>query len=473
MNINSLDLGREIDTPVDEAGMSDTSQEASAPEDQDGIVVETPKPDVHIDPIFQILGTAGGNNNGLGGRNYGQNKILKARNEEELTIPDEILAVFQAHGLNNRRFLCSLRECPEGSSGDSHDERHVRSWSRSIPTLDYIGSEYGPGNYALIFTWAQQENGKKVTKTERVIITISDKYEDIYHQRRLERKLEAKNKLNRKIRDDRINSEIERNIDIGEKEGGPASEIEAGKKFVSYIAEAQRSLFPQHIAPKGIDWEKILPVLVPAVTAAVGGIFKMLSNQGSGSNQMFEKMLMLLMAQQEKNSSQMLEIMKLNQSPQKGTDMMKETFDMIRDAIDIKELMTGKKDSVADRIFNMIEGALPQIMTIATMTAQQRAQNPFLGVVASQIKNMPDIKAMQKDPSVLMELINKCDNYYGWEQTDKILEVAGMARPEECPQLPSQRYASGDPRNEGIEEDSQDTSVQEEDHGPSESNQGR
>ena len=63
----------------------------------------------------------------------------------------------------------------------------------------------------------------------------------------------------------------------------------------------------------------------------------------------------------------------------------------------------------------------------------------------------PDFQELKKDPAEMKRFVDNMDNFFGWEQTDMILEVMGngeVPRPAECPKDPSKRYKAGDPRNQ-------------------------
>lgn len=114
---------------------------------------------------------------------------------------------------------------------------------------------------------------------------------------------------------------------------------------------------------------------------------------------------------------------------------------MLTSAIDMKELLHGdKKDSLADKIFSMVEAVGPQLLQVASMSAAARARDPRVRMAQQYMQNNPDFQALAQNPQSQAVLVRKLDAFYGWQQTDSILQVMGWDRPQECPRTEEQQY---------------------------------
>ena len=74
------------------------------------------------DPLASILGPGSGT-------------TLLGKADDE--IPDEILAIFTEHGLHGKKFRVMLKQMDDSGSDDGNLP-FVKSWTRSIPSLDFI-----------------------------------------------------------------------------------------------------------------------------------------------------------------------------------------------------------------------------------------------------------------------------------------------------------------------------------------------
>ena len=129
---------------------------------------------------------------------------------------------------------------------------------------------------------------------------------------------------------------------------------------------------------------------------------------------------------------------------------------MIFSALDIKDALTGGKESTVDKIFGLIEKFLPAITMFATMPKQQRALSPQFAAAQAFIGNDQAFQNVMNNPEQLIALVRKLDNHYGWEQTDRILAVMEIERPPEAIRVITQQYPSGDPRNENSAEEQEE-----------------
>lgn len=399
--------------------------------DNSGRVAEGPPPNPDIikrDPMAEMFGPGSG---------------VKLVGDIDDQMPDQVRALLEQYGLPKKSFQCVLKHIPEGSTigdyGSSTNSKYIKGWARSVPSIEYIAQNYGPGMYLLQFMWRERSadtNGESKAMNEEVTIEISEKLAQEFRQRQLDRTIENASSVGRKVQEKLIEKSIEGKMisALTGKEGEPQNPAEIAKNYINQTLETVKMMgLPVGIQqPKGIDWEKILPVAVTAVTA-------FLTHQREverARQEDFNKMLMLMMSQSQNANTQLLEIMKLQGGTGSGNQMIKEFGDMIRGAIDLKELMTPQQEGLADKIFKVVESIAPQILSIAASAAQAKS-NPAVTMARGYIANNPDFQALQKDPTEMKSFIGKMDDFFGTRQTDTILTVAGWARPPECPRDPA------------------------------------
>jgi hypothetical protein len=375
---------------------------------------------------------------------------------EKDQIPDEVRTALDNFGLSEKTFNCTLREIPEGSSmegkSNSENTQYIRGWIRSIPSVEHIAKEYGPGNYVLVLTWRGSDvddpdsKGYKNYKQD-IPITISNKYMEEFKKHRLAKKIEQAREAGSQVHDALVEKRIEGSMiqALGGNGLGDKTPQDAAKEYISSALETVKSLgIPVGMAqPKTIEWDKILPVAATILTA-----YLQHSAQAERSRQEdFNKMLMLMMSTSEKSSGMLMEVMKVQSGLGSGTNQFKEIRDMIFGAIDIKNALAGdKEDTLSDKIFRMVEAVAPQILTIAATAAQAQAQrnNPMVKMAKGYIASNPDFLALKDNPVEMKAFILKMDGFFGWRQTDVILQVAGWDRPAGCPRVPEMELPSDD-----------------------------
>jgi len=368
---------------------------------------------------------------------FGPDSRTKYLGEAQDSVPDEIMVVLEENGLGEKAFQCILKEIPQDSSGKEPGDykncsSYIKGFNSIVPSTEWIARNYGPGSYLLSFKWQNRDEGKRSTEGANVIITISDKYTDEYKQYKLERKIKLNKEASEKIQEALLDKRLEHDLNGGSLT--PAVDPKAAaKEYVSEALETARllGLGPQ----RGIEWDKILPIAVPAIIG-------FLQAQQNASREMLQMML----AVSGQNNNQLLELAKINNGQGQGAQMFKEMKDMLMGAVDLKSALMPEKETVADKIFKVVEGVLPQVLQIAAMSAEQRNKDFRVKMAQQFINQDPDFQQMIKNPVIQVESIEKLDEHFGWEQTDAVLSVAGIARPGNCPRDPAKQYAIDDPR---------------------------
>jgi hypothetical protein len=371
------------------------------------------------DPLHQFLGSQSGN------------KVLGNAQEED--IPDEIIAVLDEFGLHSgKAFRVIIKELPDGVD-DPALGAFIKSFSRSVPTIDYLGRNYGPGRYCLVFQWRAKDSEQErlVNKSERVLIEVSDKYEPEYREYQHKLKLDRLKKRKESVRDAVLESKLEGSL-LEDQVGDGKNSNQNAKEYVKEMLQFNEQL---GLRRNGINWDKVLPVLLTGLPLAL----KALSEMGAAGRAQQQQLMTLMLTQSNNYNSQLVEVMK-NMGPQNGSDSMKEFREMLTSAIDMKELIHGdKKDTLADKIFSMVETVGPQLLQLASMSAAARSRDPRVAMAQKFIKQSPDFQALEQSPESKANVIRKLDGFYGWEQTDSVLQVMGWERPDECPRNPEQQ----------------------------------
>jgi hypothetical protein len=351
-------------------------------------------------------------------------------------IPEEIANVFEEHGFDKKSFRVMLKEVPDGSTPDNPSALYIKSWFRSIPTIDWIGANYGPGTYLLIFSWrGSDDNGVLRYRTRDMMFQVSDKFLDEYKKTRFDKKMKALEDRREKLRTAKIDKELDEVLDT--EVSAEPQQKQSAKEYVNEIVSVARDLgLTQRQGP---DWNTLLPALLTAVPA----ILKMLTERNDNTPAMLEKMMGLIVAQSTGHNQQLVEALKSVQGEGSGQKAIKEFRDMVLGAIDLREAISGKEESTADKIFHLLETIGPQVLSMAAQPRAVRAINPMYAAAKGFMAKAPEFQALKADPGVLPELVAKLDAFYGWAQADQILEVSGYQRPPQCPRLPEQMLPAG------------------------------
>lgn len=371
---------------------------------------------------------------------FGPESPTKYLGLETDNIPDEIMAILVENGLSDRQFNCTLKEIPRGAHGEPGDYKnqseYIKGFQNVVPSTEWIARTYGPGSYLQSFSWIDKDaSGHRDRQNVCVITTISDKFMDEYRDYQLDKKILAAKMRNDKVHNAILDKKLDSSLlgDVSLLAPPAIDPKEAARQYMNETMEAAKMFgFGPH---RGIEWDKILPIALPLIVA-------FLEKQGNASREMFQLMLSLTSA----NNAQLLELAKVQNGQGQGSAMFKEMKDMILGAVDLKAAISPERETVADKVFKVVEGVLPQILQIAALNHQQRQQDWRYKVARAAVSASPDFKAVMNDPAELAKMIAKLDDHYGWEQADQVLMVAGLVRPPACGRDPALQYPKGDPR---------------------------
>jgi hypothetical protein len=427
------------DIPIDTTAGEDTFTGAVKPP----ILPEDTVEQFSNDPLMNLLGPKA-------------KKIQVDDNNPDEQIPEAVADFLVDNELDGAKFRCELSEMAEGEDPDrATGASYISGWSQSIPTQEWIAKNYGPGIYRLSFSWKGKTNvpGIKSQKRRSIVITISEKFRDIYEEfQEVKRQLRAAKAVaqikKQKIAmasDPILNMDMPEFCRDGSKTRLDEKPVDSAKKYIAELMDTNRMLginpglnVPAVIPPqKGFDWEKVLP----AALAALPALLTFMQNQQMAAQQNNNHMMMMMLKMSEESKNTTLEMVKTMSGNNRAADAVKEYKDMIMGAIDIKQAINGtveEKETIADKIFRMIESIAPLVLTLATKTPAQRAADPMLTMAKPMIEGMPEYEAMKKDPELLAIEIRRLDDHFGWAQTDGILTVMGFERPPTCPRNPDE-----------------------------------
>jgi hypothetical protein len=386
------------------------------------------------------------------GEMFGPGSNVKLIGEPTDEVPDEVRALLEQHGMAKHNFQCMLKELPEGAqiSGDadsgSTNAKYIKGWTRSIPSFDFIKNNYGPGFYIIAFSWRGQKADGTGTeaKHDEVTIEISPKALDEHKKFRLQSKIKNASDLTSQVRDELVEKNIEGSMVramTGDDDKAKVAPADAAKEYITSAMETVKMLgIPVgQTQAKAIEWDKLLPAVAPIVLAYLQHQSTMEQRRAED----FNKMLMLMVTQGQQSSHQMLEMFSRTQSGAgSGNQFIKEFTDMIKGAVDVKQLLNPPAETLGDKIFRVVESVAPQILTIASQAAQNQAalgKNPMVGMAKSYVDRNPDFQALRNNPVEMKKTIDRMDDYFGWRQTDAIIEVIGMPRPDNCPRDPMKK----------------------------------
>jgi hypothetical protein len=367
--------------------------------------------------------------------------------EDDDSAPDELISVFDEYGLSDLKYKCVLKEV-----GISAEKNFIRSFVESYPSVDWITQNCGPGEYLLVFTWRQEDSatGKMKGKIKQIKIAISEKCRDDFLDYQRKKKIKSAQQARQDIAQANLDKILDSNIntiDMNPNTPAVIDPMEAGKKYVQNITEAAKMLGLDRNAPAapGLDWGKVLGVIVPLIPP----LLDFMGKQADRSEQRMKEFIALITATTASSQNQMLEIMKTTSGSNAGSRAVEEFKTMLNGVIDIKSEISGMgKKSVADRIFELLEGIAPHVAALLSMPRNQAMNDPRVRAAQVYASLSPDIKDIKNDLEEQTRLVNDMDAYYGWENTDGILQIMKLfERPDTCPRRADQRYPHDDPRN--------------------------
>jgi hypothetical protein len=321
--------------------------------------------------------------------------------------PSDIDAFIMEHGIKKDTYVCSIRRKP--LEGSEMEEWMPSNTKGTYPDVNDIGKRWGPGRYKYVFSWRTTgPDGKRHSTMKEYSVVLGEHWNDI-HDEYMSQLWRAKKQ---KIENEKMRTDYKRAVNGEEFNGNQADPVQAG---LSHIKESVSML-------RDIG----LPV-----GAGAGAV----ANQDT--NNMFQVMLAMqqksnetMMVMQNENTKNLMTLVTAilqTNKPQDNNDIFKDIIHMVQNTVDLKNVLNPEKQTVVDKIFTLMESALPAIMAIAQKPKAERLADPLVGMAANS-----DLMAQAKnDPEILKECIRKWDETHGKEDTDVILETVGLRRPGE------------------------------------------
>jgi len=355
------------------------------------------------------------------------NKPLEEHYDE---MPDEISSVLKEHSLDGIKYSCILKRFgdPEGTKTNAV---YVSSWTKKIPTMDYISRVYGPGRYAFSIQWtsSDKETGrKKKTFNEYVDFEISDDCSEIHEDYVLEQQIKRIEARKQKVDRARLRKELTVGTLGGPTAGDPR---EDAKSYVKEIAETAELLgFKRN---DSFPWKDILPLVIPLI-----GQFM---SRGNGSDNLVAQMYSKMLDISKESSTNLLEVVKAQSGQGSGNMVMKEMVDMVKQTINLREVLDGGKNesSAVDKLLELVQGVSPMIVALLAQKKETRENSVPYKMARSFTETSPEVAAIAQDPDALIEFVNRNDQLWGWRVTDMMLELGGkigLVRPPQCPRIP-------------------------------------
>lgn len=407
-------------------------------------VIENPpeyddSPVIDRDPLKELLGV-------------GTHTTVIGNEDEE--IPEDIAQAFEEHGLNAKYYRCVLKEKPDGEEVDSPGMgkgQYIKSWVKSIPSVEWIARNYGPGSYFLVFYWQvkNEETGNRKQKSATIPVEVSQKFRGEYQRYQWEQNIQRVKEQKEQMKAAKMESYLDGHLlsDLQNGTGTGEAGVKDPKEYLAELAQTAKLLGFRQPGGGNELMESLVKLAVPLLPTIIQG----LGAKARAENERWEKMMMFMMNQNQNSSSQILDVLKSVNGPMGTGDQMKELREMVFSMLDIKNELQGNKSNVVDKVLQMVESVAPVLGSYMAMSQQQREKQIPYKMAQQYVQSDPTFDAIRQDREKLVELVTRLDTVYGWEQADQILAVGNMTRPDECPRRPDQRYEAGNPQNEATE----------------------
>jgi hypothetical protein len=322
--------------------------------------------------------------------------------------PDEIATFLSANGIGDK-YQMILKELVEGGR-----PQYIKGYTNWHPTIDDIGTQWGPGEYEFTFSWREKQiNGKMGPVAKSFKIMLPEKAWREPHLNWLAARQEEK-AAKKRIE---LTEEADRARAFGQFAGvqgvQPPSDLDSLKKSLEVLRGLGVPLGAAPHAPK-TDWAGVLVGLAPVI-AAVAPVAAAFITRKKEDTQ--APLLQLLLS-------------KVLDKPQGESEYMKQAFGMamgmMKNMMDMKQIMTPEeKEPFIERVFDKLVGSMPMVLELAKMSKPQRESN----MMYKMAQGHPDVQTIMNDLELQIAFVNKLDAFYGFEQTNQILEVMGVPRP--------------------------------------------
>lgn len=329
--------------------------------------------------------------------------------------PDEVRNFVAANDVADK-YTVMLKRKPEGGG----TAQSIKNYTNYYPSVDHIGKTYGPGDYELVFSWrGEGMSGKKEPITRGFKISLpEDVWGEIYEDDLYDR---------RRKRTDKKTKQWEEDAAKVRAQGGMAAPAAAPSELdvIRKALETAKSLGipvggtvkPEKEAPKRSFMDRLAEAL-PAITA-LGAIVSPI-------------VVAIIQKPREKADTTLTSTLlahalnKPAENPMK--DVMPFLLGSLKQIMEVKQSMEPEeKESMVERIIGKIAPLVPTVLAMATQGPAAVNANP----IVQQVRKSPDFQVLAEDPEALIMTVQRFDERYGFQNTNDILSVAGLARPAE------------------------------------------
>jgi len=321
--------------------------------------------------------------------------------------PEDIDNFLVEHGIKDVSYVCTIKRYPK--EGAEISEFLPGSTKNGYPSVEDLGRRFGPGKYLYCFAWKEtDEHGKRKNRMKEYKIILGSEWDDIYDEYMAEMYVKKQKRLEATRQRAKLVKAMR-----GEESDGTQREydpIEGLKESMGLLKELGVPIGGSGNGKSlmGTDSENL-------------GVLGLLLNMSQKSAELQMKMMM----QMNQQSTALITALISNQQPNSNEKMFTEIMNMVTQTVQLREALNPEKKGVVDRVFELMESVLPQIMQMAQMPRQQRLQHPLYKVAM----NSDEMNQMKNDPEMLKEWIKQWDAAHGPDQTDVILQTIGITRP--------------------------------------------
>jgi len=326
---------------------------------------------------------------------------------DSLDEPPDIENFLTELGIKGKQYSCQIKQFP--AEGGGIPAFLPSNYKGRYPTIDELGTKYGPGKYLYVFTWTvpRPDGGHKQTMKELEVL-LSDAWDDAHEEYLYQYSL----KRRKRLRQVKNKAELDGILYDHEKpSGNPGNGMDN-------LIDAKNKLMqlgvPVGQSGGGTD----------LMAGGTGGIFALMMNMQQKST---ELMVQMMTGSQQQMMALVTAVLANNSN--KGNpygDMFKEVAGMFTQMVDLKQALNPEKQTMVDKIFTLLETVSPQVLGMLKMSAAQRRQDPLYKLAASS----QELKNLKGDPEATDALATKLDAHYGVQNTNDIMTVMGLSRSE-------------------------------------------
>ena len=329
-------------------------------------------------------------------------------------------------GIKEAKYVCTIKKAP--TSGSGVKEFLPITMKGEYPEIEELGRRFGPGQYFYCFGWITRDvstDGKNVKKMKEYKVYLGEAWADIHDEFMSEKWKLREEKIIKEAQQKKMR-DASRGILPNNNEVNAKDPIEDLKNTMGLLKDLGVPI-AGGANPPAKDNNDV------SMMALMMNMQQKTQEQTQQSNKDSMNMFMTM----NTNIMTMMMGMMQNNKPQSNGDMMKEVFNMITGAVDMKNALNPAQETVVDKVFGLLQSTLPAIMALAGKPKAQRQGDPLVEMV----KGSDDFASLQSNPNMLNSLIKKWEDAHGKEKTDVILETVGLTRPSPDGSIPQQAPA--------------------------------